>query len=112
MRKRTRGPPGKALWVYTYDITLPIQMPRFGSVEELLELEHHQAKASARTWSGRVVAEPPMTRILIVADSPAQDRPVNRSLEAELTVLGATFTISTPVAMTDDTPPTRPMNGG
>lgn len=111
MRKRTRGPPGKVLWVYAYDITLPIQMPRFGSVEELLEREHHDAKASARTWSGRVVAEPAVTRILIVADSPAQDRPVNRSLEAELAVLGAAFTVSAPVAMADDTP-TRPMNGG
>ncbi len=111
MRKRNRGPPGKPLWIYAYDITLPDRMSHFLSVQDLLDREHTQAKATARTWSGRVVAEPPMTRILIVADSPAQDRPVNRSLEAELTVLGATFTVSTPVAMADDTP-TRPMNGG
>lgn len=109
MRKRNRGPPGKSLWVYAYDITLPIQPPRFQSVEELLDREHHEARASARTWSGRIVAEDPVTRILIVADSPAQDRPVNLSLEAELGVLGATFTVTTPVAMTDT--PIRPMNG-
>ena len=111
MGKRNRAPPGKALWVYAYDITLPERGPHFQTVEHLLEREHHQAKASARTWSGRVVAEDPVTRILIVADSPAQDRPVNRSLEAELEALGATFTVTTPVAMTDDTP-SRPMNGG
>lgn len=111
MRKRNRGPPGKALWVYAYDITLPDRGPRFRGVEKLLEREHHEAKARARTWSGRVVTEDPVTRILIVADSPAQDRPVNLSLEAELGALGATFTVSTPMAMTDDTP-IRPMNGG
>lgn len=111
MRKRNRGPPGKPLWIYAYDITLPERASRFRSVQDLLDQEHHEAKAGARTWSGRLVAEPPVTRILIVADSPAQDRPVNRTLEAELGALGATYTVSTPMAMTDDSPPV-PMNGG
>lgn len=111
MRKRNRGPPGKPLWVYAYDITFPEAVSRFRSVQGLLDREHHEARASARTWSGRLVADPPVTRILIVADSPAQDREVNLSLEAELGVLGATFTVTTPLAMTEDSPPS-PMNGG
>lgn len=111
MSKRNRGPPGKPLWVYAYDITLPDRTARRRNVQDLLDQAHHEARAGARTWSGRVVAEPPVTRILIVADSPAQDREVNRSLEAELGLLGATFTVTTPMSMTG-APPTRPMNGG
>lgn len=111
MKKRNRGPPWTSLWIYAYDITLPDPMLRFPSVQDLLDREHQEARASARTWSGRVVAEPAVTRILVVADSPAQDRAVNLSLEAELGALGATFTVTTPMPMTED-PPARPMNGG
>ncbi len=109
MRRRNRGPPGPPLWIYAYDITLPDRTSHFRSVQELLDREHHEANVNARTWSGRVVAEPPETKILIVADSPAQNREVNRSLEAELRGLGATFTVSTPMPIMEDTA-TTPMN--
>jgi hypothetical protein len=104
MGSRKRGPPGKPLWVYAYDITLPDRMSRFRSVQDLLDREHREARASARTWSGRVVADPAVTRILIVADSPALDLEVNRGLEAQLAALGATFTVTAPMPMTEAPP--------
>lgn len=109
MNNRNRGPPAKPLWIYAYDITLPDRASHFRSVQELLDREHHEANVNARTWSGRVVTEPPETRILIVTDSPAQNRAVNRSLEEELRGLGATFTVSTPMPMMGNAAST-PMN--
>lgn len=102
MTRRTRGPPKSGLWAYTYDITLAESEDHLRSVQELLEREHSEARAGARTWAAQVVVEPQVTRILVVSDSPAQDRAINRSLEAALTALRATFVVTEPMVVSDD----------
>jgi hypothetical protein len=99
MIRKSRGPPKNGLWAYSYDITLPESEDRLRSIQELLEQEHSEARAGARTWAAQVVVEPPVTRILVVSDSPAQDRAVNRSLAAALTALSAKFTVTAPMAV-------------
>ena len=99
MAKKTRGPPPKGLWAYAYDITLPDSEERLRTIQDLLDLEHLEARNGARTWGGQVVLEPQVTRILVVSDSPAQDRDVNGRLEAELKKLKAIFAISVPLAV-------------
>ena len=102
MTRKTRGPPKSGLWAYAYDITLPESEDRLRSIQELLEREHSEARAGARTWAAQVVVEPPVTRILVVSDSPAQDRAINRNLEAALTALSATFVVTEPMAVYSD----------
>ena len=85
-----------------YDITLAESEDHFRSVQELLEREHSEARAGARTWAAQVVVEPQVTRILVVSDSPAQDRAINRSLETALTAMRATFVVTEPMAVSDD----------
>ena len=99
MTRRTRGPPQSGLWAYAYDITLPESEDRIRSIQELLEREHSEARADARTWAAQVVLEPQVTRILVVSDSPAQDRAINRNLEAALTALSAMFVVTEPMAV-------------
>ncbi len=99
MAKKTRGPPPEVLWAYAYDITLPDSEEPLRTLQALLDQEHLEARNGARTWGGQVVLEPQVTRILVVSDSPAQDREVNRKLEAELRKLKAIFAISVPLAV-------------
>ena len=106
MISSSRGPPPPELWAYAYDITLPESEDPLPSIQELLDREHSDAKAGARRWAAQVVVEPQITRILVVSDSPVQDRAVNRDLEAALAVLRATFVVTLPVVVSDgDTGP-------
>jgi hypothetical protein len=111
MGEKGRGPPPKGLWAYAYDVTLPDREDRLSSIQGLLDREHKEAKDGARTWAGRVVVEPEIMRILVVSDSPAQDRDVNVRLEAELKTLEAEFVITVPLAVVDDVA-SRSNNGG
>lgn len=79
-------------------------------VQDVLDQEHAEAIDGARTWGGRMVVEPQVARILVVADSPAQDRAVNRRIETELTLLKAKFELTSPLALAADGVP-RPTNG-
>ncbi len=111
MTRKSRGPPKSGLWAYAYDITLPESDDRFLSIQELLDREHTEARAGARTWAARVVVEPQVTRILVVSDSPAQDRAVNRSLEAALKALSARYVVTEPMAVSggdSSAAPTQP----
>ncbi len=110
MNRTSRGPPGKGLWAYAYDVALPDKEDRLQTIQDLLDQEHVEAKEGARTWAGRVVVEPQVTRILVVSDSPAQDRAVNRRIEAELDLLEATFEMTVPLAVADDVG-SNPTNG-
>jgi len=101
MVKKGRGPPSKGLWAYAYDITLSDE-DKLPSIQRLLDEEHSDAREGARTWAGQVVVEPQVTRILVVSDSPARDRDVNRRLEAELRALSATFVVTEPMLVADD----------
>jgi hypothetical protein len=106
MTGRSRDPPKGGLWAYAYDITLPESDDHFRAIQELLEREHTEANAGARKWAAQVVVEPPVARILVVSDSPAQDRAANRRIEAALTDLSATFIVTVPLAVSGgDSPP-------
>ena len=109
MPRMKRGPPRKGLWAYAYHVTLPDTENHLPKIQDLLEQEHTEATEGARTWGGRVEVEPQVTRILVVSDSPAQDRAVNRRIEAELALLKATFEMTVPLAVVDDaaSPPTN-----
>ena len=48
-------------------------------------------KAQARAWAAQLILEQRSTQILVVADSPAQNRAVNHRLETELQRLDAFF---------------------
>ena len=111
MAKKNRAPPRKGLWAYAYDITLPDKEGHLQAIQNLLDDEHTEARDGARTWAGRVVVEPQVTRILVVSDSPAQNHDVNRRLEVELKLLEATFEVTVPLAV-EEAVVSRVMNGG
>ena len=100
MINKGRAPPLKALWAYSYSITLP-ESDRFAPIQVLLDREHSEARDGARTWAGTVVEEPPVTRILVVSDSPAQDRDINRRLELALKEMGAIFGVTVPLEVAE-----------
>ena len=102
MTTKSREPPEKGLWAYAYDIVLPNTEAQLRTIQDLLDQEHTQATAGTRTWAGRVVIEPQVTRILVVSDSPEQDHEVNRRLAAALHQLEATFQMTIPLAVVDD----------
>ena len=102
-QKRSESP--KTIWAYAYQILPPQTAERLRTIQHLLDQEHTDAHREARTWGGRVVLEPQVTLILVVSDSPEQNREVNRRLEAELQALHARFSITTPMAVEDDARP-------
>lgn len=103
MTKRSESP--KTIWAYGYRILPPQAAERVRMIQTLLDQEHADAQREARTWAGRVVLEPEVTLILIVSDSPDQNREVNRRLEAEVKRLQAGFLITAPLAVADDVAP-------
>lgn len=100
--KDRRSP--KTIWAYAYQILPPQTERRLRGIKALLEHEHGDAQRVARLWTGQVVREPLMTHILVVSDGPAQDREVNRKLEAELARLSAGFALTAPMRVLDADP--------
>lgn len=86
-------PSPTGLWAYVYDIELPRSEDARRTIQALLDRERAESRG-LRTWGGRVVVENGVTRILIVSDSPSQDRDVNRRLAAELIGRSAAFAIT------------------
>jgi hypothetical protein len=103
--QKKRTPPPKTIWAYAYQIDPPQPEDRLRRIKALLEHEHSDAKLRAETWRGRFVQEQQITHILVVSDTPDQGREVNRKLEAELKELEAGFSITVPMAVTDDALP-------
>jgi hypothetical protein len=89
VNQRHRSP--TSLWVYAYQIVPPQPKSRLDTIQRLLDHEHEAARTEARAWTGRLVLERLVTRILIVSDSPDQGRGVNRGLSSELHRLQVTF---------------------
>jgi hypothetical protein len=102
MPAKSRGPQPKELWAYSYDVALPTEDGQLLSIQELLDREHSEAREGARTWAGRVVVGPQVTRILVVSDSPARDRAINRRLAERLTALKASFVVTEPLLVVDE----------
>ena len=101
--KKTHGP-AKPLWAYAYQIVPPQPEHRLTDVQALLVRQHAEAKRDAQTWEGRFVQEQQVTHILVVSDSPDQDRESNRRLEEALGKLQASFVLTAPLAVTDPAP--------
>ena len=101
MRGISRRSPG-ALWAYAYLIVPPQPRSRLERIGAIIDGENLSAEGEARIWTGRLVLERRITHILVVSDSPEQSRAVNRHLEAELTRIGADFSLTTPMEIPGD----------
>jgi hypothetical protein len=64
---------------------------RLDRIRALLDHEHTAARKDARSWAGRLVLERRATRILIVSDSPDQERAVDHAVVGEVRRLQATL---------------------
>jgi hypothetical protein len=89
MNQRPKSP--TSLWAYAYQIVPPQPKSRLDTIQGLLDREHEAARTEGHTWTGRLVLERLVTRILIVSDSPDQARGVNRGLASELHRLQVTY---------------------
>jgi hypothetical protein len=105
-KRQPTDPSKKSVWAYAYQIEPPRTPNRLGSVEAILEREQKDAGAGSRTWQGRLVSEEHVTHILVVSDSPAQDREVNRRLEAAFRAMDLGFTLTAPMPVEEE--PLRP----
>ncbi len=103
--EKARRRPLKPLWAYAYEIVPPPAEDQLTAIRTLLEKEHSEARRAARTWTGKLVHGPQVTRILVVSDSADQDRDVNRRLEGQLKQLKAAFSLTVPMAVADDKAP-------
>jgi len=103
VQKKDR-PASKTRWAYDYRIVPPQAADRLGAIQALLDREHSDARHRARTWEGRFVLEEQVTHLLVVSDSPDQDRQVNRRLGLALNELEATFTLTAPMEVAASPP--------
>ncbi len=102
MARPKRSKPPKPIWAYAYELVPPQAEDRLGPIKPVLDHEQAEARRGARTWVGSVVLERQVTHILVVSDSPEQNREVNRRLEAKLKELKAGFSITAPMLLADD----------
>jgi hypothetical protein len=93
----------RSLWAYAYLIVPPQPKNRLELLRGIVEGENSAAEGDARIWTGKLVLEERITNILIVSDSPEQNRGVNLRLEAELKRLKAEYFLTKP--MTVPSPP-------
>lgn len=91
------------VWAYAYQITPPQPKRRLDTIQAVLDHEHEVAQQEARSWTGRLVLERRVTRILIVSDSPDQERAVDHRLVDEVQRLQATLVRTVPVEISADT---------
>jgi hypothetical protein len=87
------------LWVYAYEIVPPQASKRLDRVRALVEGENLAALSGPGAWAGRLVLEKKVTHILIVSDTPVQNREINNKLEAELERLKADFSLTEPLVI-------------
>jgi hypothetical protein len=105
MVRKTRSRSPKTIWTYAFQIEPPQTEHRLSTIKSLLEHEQADAQRNARTWVGRVVLEQQITHILVVSDSAAHSRDVNRRLEAEFKALAVGFSMTAPMVVADDAAP-------
>src|ERR1044072_7930981 len=104
MVQKQGRPASKTKWAYDYRIVPAQPEDRLRTIRALLDQEHSDARRRARTWEGRLVFEEQVTHILVVSDSPDQDREVNRRLGLALNELRAEFLLTAPMAVATDAP--------
>jgi hypothetical protein len=96
---RGERPGVQQLWAYAYRVVPPPPAAGLGHLRHLLDDENAAAFEQARAWAAQLILEQRSTQILVVADSPAQNRPVNHRLEDELERLHAEYRLTDPVAI-------------
>ena len=72
-----------------------------GLIRKILDSENAIAFEHARAWAAQLILEQRSTQILVVADSPAQNRAINQRLETELQRLDARYSVTEPIAIRD-----------
>ena len=87
------------LWAYTYRVVPPPAIAGLTDLRRLLDNENAIAFQQARAWAAQLILEQRSTQILVVSDSPGQNRAVNRRLESELQRLHADYRLTDPVAI-------------
>lgn len=100
------GKPSKEepLWAYAYQLLPPRATDRMSSILELVDQENANALRNTRTWTARLVAEPQVTHVLVLSDTPDLDRDMNRRLEAKLRDLDVRFTVTLPMRVDEPSP--------
>jgi hypothetical protein len=87
------------LWTYAYRVVPPPPKDELGQIRKLLESENASAFEHARAWAAQLILEQRSIQILVVSDSPAQNRAVNHRLETELQRLEAQYRVTDPIAI-------------
>jgi hypothetical protein len=68
-------------------------------IKAIVDRENAAAVSAARIWTGRLVQERRITHILVITDSPDQDRGINRRLDAVLKRLKAEYFLTKPMTV-------------
>lgn len=89
----------RQLWAYAYRVVPPPPRSGLGQLKKLLDHENATAFEHARAWAAQLILEQRSTQILVVSDTPAQNRAVNRRLEIELQRLDASYRLTDPIAI-------------
>lgn len=89
----------RQLWAYAYRVAPPPPADGLRQIRKLLDNENASAFEHAHAWAAQLILEQRSTQILVVADSPAQNRSVNRRLESELARLDADYRRTDPIAI-------------
>ena len=74
------------LWAYAYRVVPPPPKDGLGQIRNLLESENAIAFEHARAWAAQLILEQRSTQILVVSDSPEQNRAANQRLDAHYRV--------------------------
>lgn len=100
------------MWAFAYQIVPPQPKCRLETIRGILDHEHAAARIAGRTWAGRLVLERLATRILIVSDSPDQERGVDQRLAVEMERLQATYSRTGWMEIPAEPEPTNQAEGG
>lgn len=105
MKDESREPSEEEpVWAYAYQLLPPRATDRMGRIFELVERENADAMRNARKWKARLVAEPQVTHVLVLSDTPELDLVTNRRLEDTLRELDVRFTVTLPMRVDEPFP--------
>ena len=89
----------RQLWAYAYRVVPPPPADGLGRLRRVLDSENASAFEHAQAWAAQLILEQRSTQILVVSDSPEQNRAANQRLETELHRLDAQYRVTDPIAI-------------